>query len=192
MRSASPTRSRQVTLALFAVAPLVAISTMMIIKITTSQTARTTESYAKAGSVVSTTVRSIRTILSLNAVEDMIDRFKAATLEACEISRGSAASLGAANGFNVVAMVLSYMIVTMFGAWLLYSKVRSDGCDPSGAVPGAPTCTPSGNDVFGSLFAVSIAASILPQISIAIEKFSGTEHVASRSIESLSNSPCHR
>jgi ATP-binding cassette subfamily B (MDR/TAP) protein 1 len=116
--------SRQVTLALFAVAPLLAISTLMIIKITTTQTSRSNESYANAGSVVSSTVRSIRTVLSLNAVEDMISRFKAATLEACEISRGSALSLGAANGFNMVAMVLSYMIVTMFGVrW--FSCARS-------------------------------------------------------------------
>jgi ABC-type bacteriocin/lantibiotic exporter with double-glycine peptidase domain len=117
--------SRQVTLALFAVAPLLAISTLMIIKITSSQTARSNESYAKAGSVVSTTVRSIRTILSLNAVEDMIARFKAATLEACEISRGSAVSLGTANGFNVVSMVLSYMIVTMFGVRCLQLAMPS-------------------------------------------------------------------
>lgn len=145
------------------------------------QTSRANESYAKAGSVVSTTVRSIRTILSLNAVEDMIERFKAATLEACEITRGSAIALGVANGFNMVSILLSYILVTLFGSWLLYSKVRSDGCDPSGAVPGAPTCTPSGNDVFGSLFAVSIAASVLPIASVAFEKFTGTFVIGDKS-----------
>jgi ABC-type bacteriocin/lantibiotic exporter with double-glycine peptidase domain len=102
-----------------------AVSVLMVIKITTSQTARTNESYAKAGSVVSSTVRSIRTILSLNAVEDMIARFKAATSEACEISRKSAVSLGAANGFNMVSMVLAYLIATMFGVSWLVAHRRS-------------------------------------------------------------------
>lgn len=74
----------------------------------------------------------------------------------------------------MVSMLLAYIMVTLFGSWLIYRSVRSDGCDPSATVEGAQACYPSGNDVFGALFGVSIGASVLPQVSIALEKFAGT------------------
>ena len=124
--------------------------------------------------MVSTCVRAIRTILSLNAVEDMIGRYTDATDEACKSARGNASTLGLANGFQFVSLVLAYVMVTLFGSFLLYRNVRENGCDPSATVPGVTPCDPSGMGVFGSLFGVSIAAAVLPQVSIALESFAGT------------------
>jgi hypothetical protein len=109
----------------------------------------------------------------------MINHYMIATEEACESARGNASSLGLANAGNMIAMLLAYILVTLFGSWLLYRQVRENGCDPSAAVEGATACNPSGNDVFGALFGVSIAASVLPQVSIALEKFAGTSIVFS-------------
>jgi len=72
-----------------------------------------------------------------------------------------------------VSMLLAYMVVAGLGAWLLYQNVRETGCDPSSTVEGAVACDPSGMDVFGAMFGVSIAAAVLPQISLAIEAFAG-------------------
>lgn len=149
------------------------MSTLFIIKIVTTQTARNNKTYAKAGAIVSTSVSSIRTILSLNAVQKMIDLYAAATEEACTTAIGHAWVAGLANGFQFVAMILAYILVTLFGSWLLYDNVRRTGCDPSATVDGNTPCDPSGMDVFGALFGVSFAAAILPQVSIALESFAG-------------------
>ena len=66
--------SWQVSLLVLAVVPFMAASAMFLVKLVTTQTQRANSSYATAGSIVDTTVSSIRTILSLNAVEAKYDR----------------------------------------------------------------------------------------------------------------------
>ena len=70
----------------------------------------------------------------------------------------------------------SYIAVTLFGSWILYDEVRDTGCDPSGAVEDNETCDPDGVDVFGSLFGVTIAAAVLPQLSVSIAAFASEFH----------------
>jgi ATP-binding cassette subfamily B (MDR/TAP) protein 1 len=163
--------SWQVSLAMLAVAPFMSLSTLFLLKVNTSQSARANASYAEAGSIVSTSVSSIRTILALNAVEIMLDRFKSATKRAFEGAVSELLLLGMANGANMAAMLLTYVIITLFGSWLLYDQVTDSGCDPSGTVEGNERCNPAGVDVFAALFGVSFAASVVPQISTSIESF---------------------
>jgi len=165
--------SWQITLAVLALSPLLFISTLAIIKVITSQTSRTNKTYAKAGAIVNTSVSSIRTILSLNAVQKMIDAYTDATAEACATAISYTWLAGLASAAQFVAMLLAYILVDLFGAWLLYRGVRDTGCDPSATVPGNEPCDPSGQGVFGSLFGVSFAAAVLPQVSIALESFAG-------------------
>jgi hypothetical protein len=43
-------------------------------------------------------------------------------------------------------------VLTLFGAYLLYSQVRNDGCDPSGALENLNTsCEPDGQNIMGAL-----------------------------------------
>ena len=167
--------SWQVTLAVLALSPLLFLSTLAIIKVITSQTSRTNKTYAKAGSIVSTSVTSIRTILSLNAVQKMIGLYEDATAEACDTAISYSWVAGAASASQFIAMILAYILVDLFGAWLLYRGVREDGCDPSATVPFNVSCDPSGQGVFGALFGVSFGAAVLPQVSIALQSFAGKE-----------------
>jgi len=161
------------SLVVLAVVPFMSLSTLFLVKMNTTQTTRSRETYAEAGSIVYTTVSSIRTIFSLNAVPNMVEKFKLATQKAYEGAASSAHLMGLANGSMMGSFLLAYIAITMFGAWLLYDAIVDTGCDPSGAVDGVPTCDPSGTDIFGSLMGITFAAAVLPQVSVCIEAFVG-------------------
>jgi ATP-binding cassette subfamily B (MDR/TAP) protein 1 len=166
--------SWSVSLAVLAVAPLMILCVLFLIKMNTSQTARANATYAKAGSIVSTAVSSIRTVLALNAVEKVIDLYQSATAEAYQGAVSEVWLVGLANGSNMASFLLSYVVVTLLGSYLLYDNVRDTGCDPSGTVDGVQRCDPAGADVLGALMGITFAAGVLPQLSVSVEAFIGT------------------
>jgi hypothetical protein len=103
----------------------------------------------------------------------MINLYKAATTEACRGAVSDFGLVGLANGAQLCSAILSYIVVTLLGAFLLYRNVRETGCDPSATVYGNETCDPAGADVFGAMMGLHIAAGALPQVSVAIEAFAG-------------------
>lgn len=160
----------KVSLAVLGVAPLITAAAMFFMRMTSTVTAKSNESYTKAGNIVTASLYNLRTVLSLNAVPIMTDRYKEATEQACRGASSQVALLGLANGCNMASMLMSYVIVCLFGSWLVYEQVRDNGCDPSGAaLDGNPRCDPAGVHVFGALMGVTFAAAVLPQISSAIE-----------------------
>jgi ATP-binding cassette, subfamily B (MDR/TAP), member 1 len=161
------------SLAVLAVAPLISLTAMFTLKMNTSVTSRANASYAKAGGIVSASIINIRTVLSLNAVEIMIDRFNAATKECYDGAVSQVAWLGLANGANMASMLSSYVIVVLYGSYLIYDQVRDNGCDPSGAVLENEKCNPAGVNVFGALMGITFSATVLPQISSAFEALYG-------------------
>lgn len=179
--------SWKTSLAVLAVAPFMFLSVLFLVKMNTTQSARANATYAKAGSVVSTAVSSIRTILSLNAVPRMIALYEDATQEAYQGAVGSVWLVGLANGCQMGSFLLSYVVVTLFGGWLLYDNVRDNGCDPSNTVPDNPeTCNPSGADIFGALMGVTFGAAVLPQVSVAIEAMSGARAACAPALAAMS------
>ncbi|CAB9500444.1 Leptomycin B resistance protein pmd1 [Seminavis robusta] len=164
--------SWRTSLVLLAISPFMTASAMLLVKLNTTTTARKNESYAKAGSIVNMTVSSIRTILSLNSVQVVIDKFVEATEEACTGAISQTHLLGFANGSQMASMLLAFIPVILYGSYLMYTDVRETGCDPSGAIAGNETCDPAGKDVFGALMGITICASVLPQVSVAIEAIS--------------------
>lgn len=165
--------SWQVSLAVLGITPFLSISVYFLLRMNQSQTARSNATYARAGSIVHTAITSLRTILSLNAVERIIDEYKQATKEAHDGAVSQVWLVGLAYGSQFSSFMLSYVVVTLFGTWLLYDNVLNTGCDPSGTVDGNERCDPAGVDVFGALMGVSFGAAVLPQISVSIEKFMG-------------------
>jgi len=161
--------SWQVSIVILAVSPFLYFSTSFLVKMTTTQTARANASYATAGAIVSTRVASIRTILSLNAVEKQINLYCSATSNACTTAMNTAWLRGLAFAMQMCSALLSYVILTTFGSYLLYSQIRKTGCDPSGTVEGVATCHPSGQNIFGALMGIQIAASMLSQVATAQE-----------------------
>jgi ATP-binding cassette, subfamily B (MDR/TAP), member 1 len=58
------------------------------------------------------------------------------------------------------SFILLYLILTLYGASVLYSEVRRKGCDPSDAsvLTENDACESTGADVFGALLGVAFAA----------------------------------
>eukprot|EP00526_Cylindrotheca_closterium_P003410 CAMPEP_0113657424 /NCGR_PEP_ID=MMETSP0017_2-20120614/31035_1 /TAXON_ID=2856 /ORGANISM="Cylindrotheca closterium" /LENGTH=1368 /DNA_ID=CAMNT_0000571343 /DNA_START=232 /DNA_END=4338 /DNA_ORIENTATION=+ /assembly_acc=CAM_ASM_000147 len=176
--------SWQVTLAVIATVPVMAASTNWVLKLNQTKTSRDTAAYAKAGSVVYSTVSSIRTVLALNAGEEMIEKFTESTQEAYDGAVSQLIWIGLANGSLMASFNLAYVVVVGFGAYLLYDGVRTDGCDPSGAVH--TECEPKGADVFMALMGVIFAGATIPQVSTAIEAFAGTRAACFPAIQAMS------
>ena len=163
----------KLSLAVLAASPLLAYSIYSAINLISTESSRANAIYAKAGAIVTRTVTNIRTVLSLNAGQRMIDEYKAATQEAMAGAIAQSWLVGLATGAIYATSNVAYIIVTLLGAWLLYTQVEENGCDPSGTVEGVASCDPRGMDIMGALMGVTFAAGIFPQVSVAIESMSG-------------------
>lgn len=163
--------SWQTSLVVLVTVPFMAVSGWFLVKMTTSQSQRANAAYAEAGSTVYTTVTNMRTILSLNGASTMIAKFEAGTTKAYREAVQQVHLLGLANGSLLSSFLLSSVAVPLYGGYLLYDQVRESGCDPSGSVPEVAACDPEGVDIFGAMFGIFFAASVLPQISTTLEAF---------------------
>jgi len=139
-----------------------------------SKTSRDNASYAKAGAIVYQVAANIRTILALNAADELIVRFEAATQKAYDGAVSQLVWLGIANGGLMASFMLAYIVVVGFGSWLLYDAVKETGCDPSGSITGNEACKPPGEDIFLALMGVIFGGATLPQISTAMEAIVGS------------------
>ena len=84
-----------------AVTPLLSVSAMAVVSLNQSKSSRAATAYSAAGSVAYSTVSSFRTVLSLNATERMIGKYKEATQEAFQNATGILLKQGFANGMTV-------------------------------------------------------------------------------------------
>ena len=159
------------TLVIIGFTPLLSIPLHYLTQLNQDKTRRTNEAYSKAASVSYASISSIKTVLSLNAGQAVIDKFKEATQDAYELSSKVAAYEGFLNGVMMGMFLFFNVVLTLFGSWLLYDGVRNDNCDPSGTT-GNEACLPSGTDVFGAMFGVLYAASVLPQVTNALSALS--------------------
>jgi len=161
--------SWQAALVILAVLPLMVTSGLVVAKFNERLTTSKDKSYADAGSIVYSTSSSIKTVLSLNACQDMIDKFHKAIEKAYHVAASKAWILGLCSGGAMAAFLMTYVAVTLYGSYLLYAAVRSTGCDPSGGMPGNIICPVSGADVFGALIGLSFGGMGMQQVSIALE-----------------------
>ncbi|KAL3910823.1 MAG: hypothetical protein SGILL_007539 [Bacillariaceae sp.] len=133
------------------------------------------------------TVSSIRTILSLNAVTSMITKFEDATQESYLSATKDIMKFGVANGCMMVSFLLAYVPTILYGSYLIYKQVRETGCDPSGAFSDE-SCSPNGENVFGALFGITFAGSVLPQVTGSIEAFAGARSAVYPAMEAINRS----
>jgi len=161
--------SWRVALVVIGVLPFVSISALAVMKINQSQTARATEAYTAAGGVAYQTVSAIRTVLSLNAVPEMIRQYKDATMEAYRSAISPLWKQGLVNGSMLGSFIILYCILTLYGSYLLYTDIASTGCDASAGVTGVPTCGESGPSVFGAMLGAAFAAQGMSQVANVIE-----------------------
>lgn len=74
-------------------------------KLNQSKTTRQAAAYKSAGSIAYSSVSSIKTVLSLNAVETMIDKYNEATQEAYNLATGILVKQGFWNGMYMYQML---------------------------------------------------------------------------------------
>ena len=89
--------SWQVSLVVLAILPFVSMAAFMALKINQGTTSRANEAYAEAGAIAYTTVSSIKTVVSLNALPRMIERYGNATQKAYDSVVGYLWTAGIAN-----------------------------------------------------------------------------------------------
>jgi len=92
------TMSWRVGLLVLSIVPLVSASALAVMKINQSQTESQSKAYSKAGSVAYQTVSSIRTVLALNAIPEMIKIYGQATQEAYNKAVRPLIKIGLVNG----------------------------------------------------------------------------------------------
>ena len=88
----------KVAFVVIGVLPLVSLAAIAVLTINQTKGARESRAYSKAGSVAYSTVSAIKTVLSLNAIPEMIRQYKEATLEAFTIAVAPLWSQGFALG----------------------------------------------------------------------------------------------
>jgi len=90
--------SWQVAFVVLAVIPFASITAIMVLKLNQSKSSRQSAAYKSAGSVAYSAVSSIKTVLSLNAIETMLEKYSEATQEAYNQATGILIKQGFWNG----------------------------------------------------------------------------------------------
>lgn len=90
--------SWQVAFVIMAVIPFASITALMVMKLNQSKSTRQAAAYKSASSIAYSAVSSIKTVLSLNAVQTMINHYRVATQEAYNQATGILIKQGFWNG----------------------------------------------------------------------------------------------
>ena len=100
--------SWRVALVVLTVIPFVALSAMATVYYNQTKGQRASKAYKKAGSVAYSTVASVKTVLSLNAIPEMLRQYSEATAEAFSNATSVLINQGLANGTFVIFLRLIY------------------------------------------------------------------------------------
>lgn len=90
--------SWRVAFVVLAVIPFVSVAAISVVTLNQNKGARAAKAYKSAGSVAYSSVSAIKTVLSLNAIQEMISQYTEATKEAYEQATGVLIKQGFANG----------------------------------------------------------------------------------------------
>ena len=169
---------------ILAILPFVSLAALGVLTINQTKGARASAAYSLAGSTAYATVSSIKTVLSLNAIPEMIAQYKEATLEAYNQSVGPLVKQGLAFGSMLGSFICLYCVLTLFGAYLIYQDVSASGCDPSNSGYGT-SCSNSGPAVFGAMLGVAFAAQGISQVGNFFETFSSCRVAAYPAMQAM-------
>lgn len=161
--------SWKVALVILGLLPFVSFAAFALMQINQNQTSSAQKAYTNAGATAYSSISSFRTVLSLNAVPEMIRQYSVATMEAYQNGVRPLLKIGFINGWMLGSFILLYAVLTLYGGYLMYTDVEVNGCDPSGAVDTMETCKNSGPAVFGAMLGVAFAAQGMSQLANSIE-----------------------
>ena len=178
----------KVSLVVLAILPVMSLASLGSIKKNQTKTARANQCYEEAGSVAYTTISSIRTILSLNAVETMVERYTAATQRAFASATSPLLYIGFLNGSVTAAFTALFAVVVLFGSYVMYGAVETDGCNPAGDDTNGG-CPVNGADVFGAMMGILFASQGASQVGNSLEALAGAREAAYRALLVIHRGP---
>lgn len=181
--------SWRVALVVLSVVPLVSLAAIYLMSLNQTKGTRMGKSYERAGNVAYSAVSAIKTVLSLNAVQDMVNQYKDATEEAFQDALNFLMKHGLASGSMLGSFLFLYAILTMYGTSLLYNNIQTTGCDPSGSVVDNETCESTGADVFGAMLGIAFAAQGISQVGNFLEAFASARVAAYQALVSINRKP---
>lgn len=158
--------SWKVSLLVFAILPLISAASLNWIRVNQSKTQRAQECYQQANATAYFTVSSLRTVLSLNALPTMIQRYTTATQQALESASAVLAQLGFFGGAVMAAVICLFVGVILFGSYVMYDDVQETGCNPAGGQFG---CDSTGTDIFQAMMGILFAGQALSQVGNCLE-----------------------
>jgi ATP-binding cassette subfamily B (MDR/TAP) protein 1 len=115
----------------------------------------------------------------------MIRQYSAATYEAYRNGVQPLVKIGLVNGGMLGSFILLYLILTLYGAYLMYTDVAENYCDPSGAIDVMETCKSSGPAVFGAMLGVAFAAQGMSQLANSIEAMSSARDACAQAMMAI-------
>ena len=161
-----------VSLLTLAAMPLVAGSGAWLVKVNTEAAEKKDKCYSKANSLAYETLKGLKTILSVNGIDKVQQRYSAATNEAKKAGIARSLRVGIANGSMLSTFNVMYLAVTLFGGWALSHQIKKDGCDPSGSMSPRFSCDyfnlpqeMNGTAIFIALMSLAIGGQALGQVS---------------------------
>lgn len=181
--------SWKVACCVLAALPLISFMGYMVMVLNQNQTKQSSESYSNAGSVAYSTVSGIKTVLSLNAMETMIQRYSDATQEAMDAATKVLLKMGFFTGGMLGSFMVLYCILCVFGSYLIYSDIQETGCDPSGGNPTVESCSNAGADVFGAMLGIAFAAQGITQVASFLENFAAARVTAFEALTAINRKP---
>jgi len=181
--------SWKVALVVLALTPVISFMGYMVMVLNQNKTKEATKAYSSAGSVAYSSVSGIKTVLSLNAMKTMINKYCDATQEAMEIATKTLWKMGFFNGGMLGSFILLYCVLCIFGSYLLYNDIRDTGCDPSAGNPTVTTCGNSGPDVFGAMLGIAFAAQGITQVGSFAECFAAARVSAFQALTAINRKP---
>ena len=167
-----------VSLIIFGVVPFIGIAGYFLVTINTNAAEFKDKSYGKANAVAYEVFTSLKTLLSLNATEHLGKKYFT-EIEAAE-KEGIKRSwhIGFANAGMLNSFVFLYLVISLFGGWMLVKQIREIGCDPSGAMEERNKCDyfmlpqeASGMGIIIATICVAFGGQSMGQMATAIDAF---------------------
>lgn len=102
-------RNWRVAFVVLAIVPLLALVSVSVIQLNQTKGSRSAKAYKQAGGIAHSAVSAIKTLLSLNAVNDIVAQYKDATTSAYKTSVSALIKQGFANGKSVTNFKSRYV-----------------------------------------------------------------------------------
>jgi len=179
----------RVALLVLSFCPVVAFFATGLVTINQSKSARSGQAYSKAGSIAYSTVSGIKTVLSLNAISRMVSKYNSATEDAFKIATKPLIRQGFTAGMMLGSFLIMYIILTLYGSYVIYKDVFATGCDPSGVFVDNETCDTSGEGVFGAMLGIAFAAQGISQVGTFLETFTSARVAAGQAVTAINRKP---